>query len=573
MSDPDTDRWSSVRNSFADQFEKSGSDFIYRKSQKGEAFRVTASERDRFLDEFSGNLRRATWFIYVSVLLALGLAVVMATEAGKDSTAPITMGALLIAMVPYLLYFRWAWAAPARELSGRIPIAGKRSSDEVRRIRLGHLRYSQLAVGALGGLAFPFAISRGDPFSGWNQVSWVGGAALVTLCAVQAFRKWQVEKDDPYLDMARVARVRDISQAPESNAGQMSDQLWRFLPLAIMLVALPLLALTPIGKRLVQTPSFWSIAMVGLGAWTLFSVWRGLTKGRIEPFVRGVSSTYERETQPKRFWASVAWNSILGCFLLWVGSQMNGWDAAQPIRDRCYNQSSTYSPRDVISACDELIAGKVPLDGWTRADVLVDRGLAYRDLGQLARAVGDFDEAIRLKPHYPEAYFDRALAYQDLHHVTHALSDYGTAIQQNPKDSDSYFDRGLIYLDQYKFDEAIADLSRAHDLNPKDPWALANRGLAYAWKNDPVSAQSDFEIVKKTDPKNLVMIHGEAVLSINAGNLERAEDLLTTALKVNPRDSWSLQTRADAYQQAGDFAKAQADRDQLKQLAKTRSSS
>jgi hypothetical protein len=41
--------WDGVRQAFAEQFEQSGANFIYRRSQKGEAIRVSAEERSKFI--------------------------------------------------------------------------------------------------------------------------------------------------------------------------------------------------------------------------------------------------------------------------------------------------------------------------------------------------------------------------------------------------------------------------------------------------------------------------------------------------------------------------------------------
>lgn len=326
------------------------------------------------------------------------------------------------------------------------------------------------------------------------------------------------------------------------------------------------IAYTSAGKQLAKQPSFLPIVMVGFGCWSLFTVAQGFLKGRIELLARGFHNTYERETQPKRFWASVTWNAIFGGFFLWIAFMTARDAATQPLRDRCYNEGSTHEPQDVISACNDLLTGKASLGGWSRADVLLDRGIAYANLGRPEPAIADYTAAIRLQPNYPEAYYDRALAYEQTGDVSGALNDYGSAIEQNPKDADPYFHRGLIYLDMRRFDEAISDFTRSHDLDPKNVWPLANRGLAYAWKKDTVHAKQDFVAVRATDPENKVLLHGEGLMFMFGGDLDAAVDRFTTALTRDPLDVWSLQMRADAYQQMGDITKTRADRAKLLQL-------
>jgi tetratricopeptide (TPR) repeat protein len=336
----------------------------------------------------------------------------------------------------------------------------------------------------------------------------------------------------------------------------------------LVLIGVAFIAYTPTGKLLAKQPSFLPTLMIGFGCWSLFTVVRGFLKGRIVPLARGFYNAYERETQPKRFWASITWNAVFGCFFLWIAFTTIREVITQPLRDRCYNDEHKYQPLDVIPACSQLLAGKAPLGGWSRADVFVDRGIAYADLGHPEPAIADYTAAIKLQPNYPVAYYDRALAYEQIGDVSRALSDYGTAIEQYPGGVDAYLSRGLIYLNMHRFDDAISDFTRAPDRDPKYVWSLANRGLAYAWKRDTSHAKQDFAAVRATDPENRVLLHGEGLMFMFGGDLDEAVDRFTTALTRDPSDVWSLQMRANVYQQMGDLTHARADRDKLLQLRK-----
>jgi Flp pilus assembly protein TadD len=134
-------------------------------------------------------------------------------------------------------------------------------------------------------------------------------------------------------------------------------------------------------------------------------------------------------------------------------------------------------------------------------------------------------------------------------------------IKQWPKDSRAYLHRGLVLLDGMKLDQAIADFTRAHELDPRSPWPLANRGMSYAWKSDRERAEQDFKAVRAVDPNNPVIARGEALLDMEAGDLEGAIADLNAILARDPDDAWSLRMRSDAYQQIGDFKKAETDRE------------
>ena len=556
--------WERVRQSFADQFEQQGTSFIYRKSQKGEAIRVSAEERDRFLDEFARNSHRANWIIFVAIAVTIGGTITLSVFEGFDVPQAAFMVAIVVAIIPYFVYFKWAWAAPARELVGRTPVARERSPEEFRRLALQRITYGQLASAAAGGLIIPFvATSRQNLFDGWNRVWLVFGGGLVLLAAVQAFRKWRIEQEHASKNIITRSPSWSVGSATADASSEPRAQLWRYVPLGLIVLALAFIRFLPAGKQLALTPTFVLIMGIGAGGWSLFTVAQGFTKGQIEPFARGFYSTYERETQPKRFWASMAWNSFFGCICLWAAFMMNRDAAAQQVRDQCYDYHRSYPAQDKIRACDQLIEGKVSLGGWTRADVFVDRGIAYAEAGRPDRAVSDYSAAIRLQPNDPQAYYDRALVYKKSGHIANALHDFGAAIQQRPDYANAYLERGLLYLDTGRFDEAIGDFTRSHDADSQNAWPIADRGLAYAWKRDAAHAREDFAAARAIDPTNYVVSHGEALLSMQEGDTRGAIYHLSAALDVNPNDAWGLRKRAEAYRLLGDDPKADADMDRL----------
>ena len=61
-----------------------------------------------------------------------------------------------------------------------------------------------------------------------------------------------------------------------------------------------------------------------------------------------------------------------------------------------------------------------------------DRATAYRELGQMEKAVSDYSEAIRLKPESPVAYHDRALCELRLGLEQRAADDYDQALKIDP---------------------------------------------------------------------------------------------------------------------------------------------
>jgi tetratricopeptide (TPR) repeat protein len=421
MTSARSDTWAQARQSFADQFEPCGSDFIYRRSQKGAGFKVSTAERDRFVERFDQRLRRAGWIIGIGTVSLLGLIVTIAMYWNAEPSQAAIFAGIAVAMVPYLAYFRWAWAEPARELANRIPVAGERSREEVQRLQFQRISYGQLSGAAFTGLVIPFVGSSfGDVFSGWNRLWLLFGGAIVLLAIVQALRKWRFEHENS-LELAAPTLSRpDILHSPDPRDWVRDIRPIRYLPFAAIAIVLAFVFLTPAGKRVAQLPVFWPAAITCLSLWPLFTVVRGYRKGFFEPFARGFYNTYERETQPKRFWASMGWNALLGAFLLWAGFEGIADAPAQALNKECYNFKGP--PRKQLSACNQLVA-KSDKTGAELADLINARGSAYYRLGDYAHAMRDYTEAIRLDPGDSTSRYNRGLVDERLGDRPRAIID------------------------------------------------------------------------------------------------------------------------------------------------------
>jgi len=194
--------WTRAQRLFAEQFEPDGGGYVYRRSRKGEAIRVTRAERDHFVNAFVESQLRGLWIIFAGAgLLMMGL-VFLAKSHPEISFSSIPSLAVICAAafvlsIPYGAYLKWRWAAPARELRGRTPIAAKRTREEMRQLRLTKLTWTRLGVGAL--VAIVIAIPdppRERRYPGWNHFALTVAIVLLALISVQAFRKWRFDRQN-----------------------------------------------------------------------------------------------------------------------------------------------------------------------------------------------------------------------------------------------------------------------------------------------------------------------------------------------------------------------------------------
>ena len=79
-------------------------------------------------------------------------------------------------------------------------------------------------------------------------------------------------------------------------------------------------------------------------------------------------------------------------------------------------------------------------------------------------AIQDYDEVIRLIPGYADAYNNRGITYRDLGQIERAISDCGEAIRLNRQYALAYVNRALAYTTLGRDSEAQQDVKRAVEL-------------------------------------------------------------------------------------------------------------
>jgi tetratricopeptide (TPR) repeat protein len=135
------------------------------------------------------------------------------------------------------------------------------------------------------------------------------------------------------------------------------------------------------------------------------------------------------------------------------------------------------------------------------AAALANRGIAYETKGDYARAVPDFDEAIRLQPGNADFWnsrcWARAVGGQQLQQ---ALADCNEALRLAPRRADTLDSRAFVYLKLGDLGKSIADYDAALKLNPQFVSSLYGRGVAKQRKGDRTGANADIAAAKAIRP-------------------------------------------------------------------------
>jgi tetratricopeptide (TPR) repeat protein len=193
---------------------------------------------------------------------------------------------------------------------------------------------------------------------------------------------------------------------------------------------------------------------------------------------------------------------------------------------------------------------------------LANRGMVHDELDESSRALDDYDDAIKLEPREAQHYLGRALVHKHDKHFDDAIDDYTAALRLEPKSVDAYYNRGNAYKAKRNYEEAIRDYTEAIRLDPEAPDAYFNRANARKAKRDYKGAVADLRAVVRLDPKDADALGSLAWLLATCPDEKfrdgkKAVDYATKACELT---SWKapyfLATLAAAQAEAGEFTLA-----------------
>jgi lipoprotein NlpI len=189
---------------------------------------------------------------------------------------------------------------------------------------------------------------------------------------------------------------------------------------------------------------------------------------------------------------------------------------------------------DRIAACTRAVASE-QLSQEKLAKTFHSRGVEWIGKGDYDRAIADYDEAIRLDPQDPLAYYNRGVAWHGKHDYDRAIADYDQAIRLNPQDPQAYDSRGNAWQAKGDLERAIAEYDDAIRLDPQHARALRNRGYARFLRGSFAEAAKDLAETSRLIPGDADAARWLFLARARSDSLQRARAELTAA-KVNPDD-------------------------------------
>ncbi|TWT65930.1 lipoprotein NlpI [Posidoniimonas polymericola] len=165
-----------------------------------------------------------------------------------------------------------------------------------------------------------------------------------------------------------------------------------------------------------------------------------------------------------------------------------------------------------------------------KASALFSRGVAERQLGDLASAVGSFTEAIDLNPGLAQAYFRRGICFFHMGEERMAIDDFDKAASIDFATPHSALWKGRVYAQLGEYYEALKSYAQALAVSDRYTDAYVNRGLVYVQLGEYERAIADFNDAIRLQPTNGQHYYFRGVAYALQGKHDKAVKSLATAV-------------------------------------------
>jgi len=214
-------------------------------------------------------------------------------------------------------------------------------------------------------------------------------------------------------------------------------------------------------------------------------------------------------------------------------------------------------PDVAISACERFLNSAK--SDKARAQGHIQRGNAYSALGQVEKALTEYEAALKFEPENFTAMINRSAELIKTGRDDDALRQLDHATRLNPASALPFNNRSILYLKMDRPDEALAAANTAIELGPAVALAYNARSLAYQRLGQIREALIDIDRAITLEDKNEIFLERRAELYAMNRETDKAIADLTTLIEANPAATDYYNSRGVVRARAGAVEDALAD--------------
>ena len=192
---------------------------------------------------------------------------------------------------------------------------------------------------------------------------------------------------------------------------------------------------------------------------------------------------------------------------------------------------------------------------------LIQRGLAHGYRDEVAKAIADWDAALKLSPRRGFLWEYRGAACQQSGDLDRAIQDLTRAIELSPEPVSALCGRAAVRRENGDIDGALADVGEALRRDPAYSSAVCLRGIIKRERGDVPGAIADYTEAIRLDAANVRAWASRSYARRVSGDLAGAEADAEQAIRVQPRFADAYVYRAMCRKMRGDLSGAREDFD------------
>ncbi|BAZ39569.1 TPR repeat-containing protein [Calothrix sp. NIES-4101] len=238
------------------------------------------------------------------------------------------------------------------------------------------------------------------------------------------------------------------------------------------------------------------------------------------------------------------WRS--GVFELPITPEVFAEESSRLILEGDYEEYLKLTPEQKIGKIlefQELVAEDYQLE-INRADLLFKLGNLLVAANEYQAAISSYDEAVKIKPDYYQAWYNRGLALRHLERFEDAVVSFDKALQIKPDFDSAFNNRGAVLSDNLqRYEDAISSYQEAVKIKPGLHEYWFNQGIALLNCGRYQEAIISFEQALKIKPEEhktwfargnalyALELHQEAIESYN-----KAIELTNAIASINHQE-------------------------------------
>lgn len=214
-------------------------------------------------------------------------------------------------------------------------------------------------------------------------------------------------------------------------------------------------------------------------------------------------------------------------------------------------------PGDISCTVEEFITGFEEMVRWVGGfpGAYVELGLRYMMLGRLSDALREYKKISKLNAYYGKKDFP-VNGREVTSTPDQAIKEYEEVLRLRPEYADAYIQLACAYAEKGMIDVSIANMRRALSIEPDRADAHVYLAYFYAKKWMLDEALRELHEAKQIKGRILVKLIGEAEYYISAGIFDRAISRAKDIIDMDPKNKEARTLLLSAYSKSGNMSQA-----------------